>query len=104
MTRPILLWSNLILMGTVLTLATVLVGNSVGGFGFPLAWKTGGCPPPGIEISASCLLAIGHDWLSFGLDILLYTFAGYGLVLANSKYRGRRRKVRSHSHSLHGQV
>jgi hypothetical protein len=86
MTRPILLWSNLLLIGTILTLATGLVCNPIRGFGFPFPWKTGGCPPPGVEISASCLLAIGHDWLSFGLDVLFYTLVGYGLVLGWAKY------------------
>src|SRR6266704_1683318 len=91
MTRPTFLWPGLIVIGTVVTLATVLTGNSASGYGFPLAWKTGGCPPPGIEISAACLLAIGSDWLSFGLDVLFYTFIIYGLVFVNSKYRARRR-------------
>jgi hypothetical protein len=91
MTRPVLLWSNLILIGAIFTLATVIIGNSVGGYGFPLAWKTGGCSSLGIEISASCLLAIGHDWLSFGLDVLFYTLIGYAMVLAYSKYHARRR-------------
>ena len=87
MTRPIFLWSNLLLIGTILTLASVLLGDSRGGYGFPLAWKTGGCPPPGIAITEPCLLAIGYDWLSFGLDVLIYTFIGYGILLAYSKYR-----------------
>jgi len=91
MTRPILLWPTLILIGTILALATVAVGNPANGYGFPFPWKTGGCPPPGIAISASCLLAIGSDWLSFGLDVLFYTFMIYGLVFVNSKYRARRR-------------
>ena len=91
MTRPILLWPTLILIGTILALATVTVGNSANGYGFPLPWKTGGCPPPGIAISASCLLAIGADWLSFGLDVLFYTFMIYGLVFVKSKYHARRR-------------
>jgi hypothetical protein len=91
MTRPILLWSNLILIGTIVTLATVFVGYWARGYGFPLPWRTGGCPPPGIEISASCLIAIGYDWLSFGLDVMFYTLVGYGLVLARAKYRARRR-------------
>ncbi len=93
MTRLIVLWPTLILVGTILTLTTVLVGNSVNGYGFPLAWRTGGCPPPGIEVSVSCLLAIGFDWLSFGVDVLLYTFVGYGLVLSFSKYLARRRSL-----------
>lgn len=91
MTRPILLWPTLILIGAILTLGTVLVSNSAGESGFPFTWKTGGCPPPGIEISAKCLLAIGYDWLRFGLDVLFYTLAGYGLVLTTMKYRARRR-------------
>jgi hypothetical protein len=99
MTRLLVLWPNLILIGAVLSLATVFVGNWTSGYGFPLAWKTGGCPAPGIEISASCLLAIGYDWLNFGLDVLFYTFAGYGPVLVYAKYRARRR-VRSESGSL----
>src|SRR2546428_1711662 len=92
-------WPYLILIWAVFTLATVFVGNGISGYGFPLAWKTGGCPPPGIEISASCLLAIGYDWLNFGLDALFYTFVGYGLVLVYAKYRARR-AVRSESESL----
>ena len=94
MTRTIFLWSNLIPVATVVTLATVLVGNWGGGYGFPFAWKTGGCPPPGIGISASCLLAIGSDWLSFGLDVVFYTLVGYGLLLAYANYRARRRVTR----------
>ena len=94
MTRPIPLWPTLLATGTILTLATVLVGNSVSGYGFPLSWKTGGCPPPGIEISASCLLAIGSDWLSFVLDVIFYTFVGYGLLLAYARYRARKRVLR----------
>jgi hypothetical protein len=80
-------------MAAILTLVTVLVGDPVRGYGFPLAWKTGGCPPPGIELSASCLLAIGYDWISFGLDSLFFTFVSYGLVLASSKYRARKRTL-----------
>src|SRR5207245_2031465 len=99
MTRPTFLWPGLIVIGTVVTLATVLTGNSASGYGFPLAWKTGGCPPPGIEISASCLLAIGYDWLNFGLDVLFYTFVAYGLVLVYTKYRARR-TARSESENL----
>ena len=94
MTRLILLWPTLILVGTILTLLTVLVGNAAGGYGFPLRWKTGGCPPPGVEVSPSCLLAIGSDWLSFGLDALFYTFIGYGLLLAYAKYRAEKRATR----------
>jgi hypothetical protein len=81
------------MIAAILSLVTVLVGDPVRGYGFPLAWKTGGCPPPGIELSASCLLAIGYDWISFGLDLLLYTFLSYGLVLASSKYRARKRTI-----------
>ena len=91
MTRAIFLWSNLILIATLLTLATVLIGNSQHGYGFPLAWKTGGCTPPGISVSVSCLRAIVSDWLSFGVDVLLYTFVAYVLVLSYSKYLARRR-------------
>src|SRR3989475_3521483 len=91
MTRQIFLWPTLILLGTILTLTSILVGNSASGYGFPFPWKTGGCPPPGIAISGSCLLAIGSDWLSFGLDVPFYTVMIYGLVLVNSKYRARRR-------------
>ena len=91
MTRPIFLWPTLILIGAILTLGTVLVGNWNRGYGFPLAWKTGGCPPPGIEISATCLLAIGYDWLSFGLDALFYILLGYASLLAYASYRARRR-------------
>jgi hypothetical protein len=99
MTQLIIRWPSLILIGAAFTLATVFVGNWTGGYGFLLAWKTGGCPPPGIEISASCLLAIGYDWLNFGLDVLFYTFVGYGLVLVYAKYRARR-TARSESESL----
>src|SRR5436309_6233866 len=95
MTRPVVLWPTLILIGTFLTLVTVLIGNWIGGYGFPLAWKTGGCPPPGIAISTSCLLAIAYDWLGFGLDILFYTAIGYGCssptpstVLEEKRLRG----------------
>ncbi|HVH16124.1 MAG TPA: hypothetical protein VNA15_10465 [Candidatus Angelobacter sp.] len=91
MTRLVVLWPTLLLVGTILTLTTVLVGNSANGYGFPLAWKTGGCPPPGLAASVSCLQAIVSDWLSFGVDVLLYTFVGYGLVLFYSKYLARRR-------------
>jgi len=99
MTQLIVRWPNLILIGAAFTLATVFVGNGISAYGFPLAWKTGGCPPPGTEISASCLLAIGYDWLNFGLDVLFYTFVGYGLVLVYAKYRARR-TARSESESL----
>jgi hypothetical protein len=85
------LWPTLILIGTILALVTVLVGNPIRGYGFPLAWKTGGCPPPGIAVSTSCFLAIGSDWLSLGLDVLFYTLIGYALVLAYSKFHVRRR-------------
>ncbi|OLE68032.1 hypothetical protein AUF78_17970 [archaeon 13_1_20CM_2_51_12] len=91
MTRQILLWPTLVLAGTILTLTTILVGNSASGYGFPFPWKTGGCPPPGIAISVTCLLAIGYDWLGFGLDVLIYTLVGYGLVLGRIKYQARRR-------------
>ena len=91
MARLILLWPSLILIGAVLALLTVLVGDPLRGYGFPLAWKTGGCPPPGIEISASCLFAIGRDWLSFGLDLAFFTVVGYCLVLLWAKYQARRR-------------
>jgi hypothetical protein len=91
MTRPIFLWPTLILIGTILTLASMLVGDAVRGYGFPFAWETGGCPPPGIAVSESCLLAIGSDWLSFGLDILFYTLVGYALLLVYAKYHVRRR-------------
>ena len=91
MTRPFLLWPTLIMIGTIIALATVLVGNSVTGYGFPFSWKTGGCPPPGIAISLSCLIAVGSDWLSFGADAVIYTLVVYGLVLAYAKsQRGRR--------------
>jgi len=90
MTRPVFLWSNLILLGTILAIVSVLVGGPRGGYGFPLDWKTGGCPPPGIAVSTTCLLAIGYDWLSFGLDALIYTFIGYGILLAYSRYHVRK--------------
>jgi len=99
MSRQILLWSNLLLIAAIVTLVTVVIGDSVHGYGFPFPWKTGGCPPPGIAISASCLLAIGHDWLSFGLDVVFYVFVGYGLILAYTKYQARRR-ARSEISSL----
>ncbi len=91
MTRPFLLWPTLIMIGTIIALATVLVGNSVTGYGFPFSWETGGCPPPGIVISLSCLIAVGSDWLSFAVDAIIYTLVVYGLVLAYAKsQRGRR--------------
>jgi hypothetical protein len=93
MTRLILLWPRLIFIATIITLATVLVGNSARGYGFPFPWKTGGCPPPGIALSESCLLAISSDWLSFGLDAVIYTLVGYMLVLAYSKNLARRRLI-----------
>src|SRR5436309_10159505 len=93
MTRPVVLWPTLILIVTFLTLVTILIGNWIGGYGFPLARKTRGCPPPGIAISTSCLLAIAYDWLGFGPDILFYTTIGYGLLLAYAKYRSREEKV-----------
>jgi hypothetical protein len=86
-------WPTLLLLAAILTLATVLVGDPVRGYGFPFAWKTGGCPAPGIELWTSCLLAIGYDWISYGLDLLLFTFVGYGLVLARSTYRARKRTL-----------
>jgi hypothetical protein len=91
MTRPVLLWPTPILAGIATALATVLIANGVGGYGFPFAWKTGGCPPPGIVFSASCFLAIGYDWISFGLDVLLYTTIGYGLLFVYTKYNARMR-------------
>jgi hypothetical protein len=94
MTRPIILWPTLLMAGAALTLGTVLVDSSASGYGFPFPWKTGGCPPPGIEISEYCLLAIGSDWLSFGLDLLFYTLVGYGLLLAYAKYHARKRALR----------
>ncbi len=60
MTRPILLWPTLILIGTILALATVTIGNSASGYGFPFPWKTGGCPPqPGQ--SSQMLVCIIND-------------------------------------------
>lgn len=94
MTRLVVLWPTLLVAAAVLTLGTSLAGSSASGYGFPFAWKIGGCPPPGIEISAYCLLAIGSDWLSFGLDVLFYTVVGYGLLLAYAKYDARKRAVR----------
>lgn len=93
-TRSVLLWPTPILAGTAVTLFSVLIGNQVIGYGFPLAWKTGGCPPPGIEFSRSCLLAIGFDWLGFGLDLLFYTIIGSGLLLSYAKYASRTRTSR----------
>ena len=92
-------WPVLILTSVIITLATVTVGNWIGGFGFPLAWKTGGCPPPGITISAPCFLAIGYDWLRFGLDVLFYTSICYVVLLALLRYRSRR-VSRSHANKL----
>src|SRR5213083_1378731 len=66
MTRPVVLWPTLILIGTFLTLVTVLIGNWIGGYGFPLAWKTGGCPPPGIAISTSGLTFYSTQLLGMG--------------------------------------
>jgi hypothetical protein len=88
-TRSVLLWPTPILAGLALALISVLVGNQVGGYGFPLAWRTGGCPPPGIELSRSCLVAIGFDWLSFGLDLLFYTIIGSGVLFVYAKYASR---------------
>jgi hypothetical protein len=93
MNRLVVLWPTLIVFGTILTLITALVGNSAAGYGFPLAWMSGGCPPPGIAVSVSCLKAIGSDWLSFGADVLLYTFVGYGVGLSYSKYVASRRSL-----------
>ncbi len=45
MTRPILLWPTLILIGTILALATVTIGNSASGYGFPFPWKTASIAP-----------------------------------------------------------
>src|SRR5437660_12924744 len=91
MTRSILLWPTLILTGTILALATLTIGHSASGYGFPFPWKTGRCPPPGIAISLSCLIAVGSDWLSVGVDAVMYTLVVYGLVLAYAKsQRGRR--------------
>jgi hypothetical protein len=87
--RSVLLWPTPILAGLAFALVSVLVGNQVGGYGFPLAWKTGGCPPPGIELSRSCLVAIGFDWLGFGLDILFFTLIGSGLLFVYAKYASR---------------
>src|SRR5437867_8930565 len=86
MTRPVVLWPTLILLGTFLTLVTVLIGNWIGGYGFPLAWKNGGCPPPGLAFSPSCLLAIAYDWLGFGLELLFLTAIGDGAFLGFAKY------------------
>jgi hypothetical protein len=91
--RLVVLWPTLIVVGTVLTLTTVLVGNAASGYGFPLAWMTEGCAPPGIEASVACLRAIGSDWLSFGVDALLHTFVGYGVGLSYSKYVASRRSL-----------
>jgi hypothetical protein len=79
--RSLILWPTPILIGIAVALLSVLIGNATEGYGFPLVWKTGGCPPPGITASAPCLLAIGHDWLDFGLDALFYILVGFGLLL-----------------------
>jgi hypothetical protein len=97
MTHHFLLWPTPILAGVAIALVSVLISNGVGAYGFPLAWKTGGCPPPGIVFSTTCFLAIGHDWLGFGLDALFYTTIGYGLLIAYIKYKGRLRN-RSQEH------
>lgn len=89
-TNKLVRWPVLILASVIVTLATVTVGNWMGGFGFPLPWKTGGCPPPGIIVSAACFLAIGYDWLRFGLDVLFYTATGYVTLLGILNYRTRR--------------
>jgi hypothetical protein len=91
MNHQFLLWPAPILAGIAIALLSVLISNGAGAYGFPLAWKTGGCPPPGIVLSASCFLAIGHDWLGFGLDALFYTAIGYGLVFAYMKYSAKLR-------------
>jgi hypothetical protein len=92
--RSVLLWPTPILAGLALAFVSVLIGNEVAGYGFPLAWKTGGCPPPGIELSRSCLIAIGFDWLGFGLDFLFYALIGYGLIFVYTKYAMRSRASR----------
>jgi|GEM_PF-4206836 len=93
-TRSVLLWPTPILAGVALTLLGVLIGNQVRGYGFPVTWKTGGCPPPGIDLSRSCLLSIGFDWLSFGLDLLFFTLIASGLLFTYTKYSSRTRSSR----------
>jgi hypothetical protein len=93
-TRWVLLWPTPILAGIALTLVGVLIGNQVRGYGFPVVWKTGGCPPPGIDLSRSCLLSIGFDWFGFGLDLLFFTLIGSGLLFVYAKYASRTRASR----------
>jgi hypothetical protein len=76
------LWPSTILVGLAATFLTIAIGNGHVGYGFPFAWKTGGCPPPGIQISAGCFLAIGYDWLRFGLDVAFYILITYVFVHA----------------------
>ncbi|HYY91978.1 MAG TPA: hypothetical protein VE955_08310 [Candidatus Dormibacteraeota bacterium] len=75
------------MIGVGVSVVSVMVPNWMGGYGFPFAWKNGGCPPPGIAITESCLLAVGVDWLSFGLDVLFYTLILYGLLFAYANRR-----------------
>ena len=89
MLRSLLRWPVLLLAATGVSLASVSVSNWMGGYGFPLAIRNGGCPPPGIVVSTSCFLAIGSDWLGFGLDILFYTLIGYALIVVAARYRRR---------------
>jgi hypothetical protein len=91
MTRSLLLWPTPVLAGIAIALLSVFVTNGAATYGFPLAWKTGGCPPPGIVFTLSCFIAIGYDWLEFGLDALFYTTVVYGLLLAYVKYNIRLR-------------
>jgi hypothetical protein len=91
MIRSLLLWPTPVLAGIAATLLSVVVNDGVAASGFPLAWKTGGCPPPGIVFTPSCFIAIGYDWLGFGLDALFYTTVGYGLLLVYLKHNIRLR-------------
>src|SRR5881398_107235 len=71
MTRPVVLWPTLILIGTFLTLVTVLIGNWIGGYGFPLAWKTGGCPHLASQSPhRACSLSLMTGWAS---DLTFYS-------------------------------
>ena len=84
------LWPTIIAAGIGAAFLSVIMGNGIAGYGFPLVWRTGGCPPPGIQISASCLLAISYDWIRFGLDALFYTVIASVLFFYYTKRKAQR--------------
>ena len=87
------LWPTIITAGMAAAFLSVIVGDGAAGYGFPLVWRTGGCPPPGIEISASCLLAIGYDWIRFFLDALFYTLIASVLFFYYTRRKAREFRV-----------